>query len=94
VDVSSTLYVADMSYIVHSYTVAGAWSNVTALGQLTAPHDLAVDLDGDLYIADGTHVREVVSGQVQTVAATVICKPSAMAARPRTPCCCSLRPSP
>jgi len=68
VDVSSTLYVADMSYIVHSYTVAGAWSNVTALGQLTAPHDLAVDLDGDLYIADGTHVREVVSGQVQTVA--------------------------
>jgi uncharacterized protein (TIGR03437 family) len=68
VDVAETLYVADMSYIVHSYTAAGAWSNVTALGQLTAPHDLAVDLNGDLYIADGVHIRKMVSGHMQTVA--------------------------
>jgi uncharacterized protein (TIGR03437 family) len=68
VDVSETLYVADLSYVVHSYTAAGAWSDVTAVGQLIAPHDLAVDLNGDLYIADGVHIRKVVSGQMQTVA--------------------------
>ena len=81
-DVAGTLYVADSSDVVRSYTVAGAWTNVAGTGQpgfsgdggppasaqLTAPHDLAVDLAGNLYIADGVRMRKVASGQIQTVA--------------------------
>jgi uncharacterized protein (TIGR03437 family) len=69
VDMAGTLFVADRSLVgVHSYTVAGAWTNATGTAQLTAPHDLAVDLNGVLYIADGGHIRKVASGQIQTVA--------------------------
>jgi uncharacterized protein (TIGR03437 family) len=82
VDVAGTLYVADTSNIVRSYTVAGAWTNVAGTGQpgfsgdggpsvsaqLAAPHDLAVDLNGFLYIADGVRIRRVGNGKIQTVA--------------------------
>ena len=82
VDAAGTLYVADSSNLVRSYTVAGAWTNVAGTGQagfsgdggppaaaqLSAPHDLAVDLSGALYIADGVRIRKVASGQIQTVA--------------------------
>jgi uncharacterized protein (TIGR03437 family) len=82
VDVAGTLYVADSSNLVRSYTVAGVWSNVAGTGQagfsgdggppasaqLTAPRDLAVDLNGLLYIADGVRIRKVGNGQIQTVA--------------------------
>ena len=66
---AGTLYVADISYAdVHSYTGAGAWTNAGRDRPTAAPHDLAVDLNGVLYIADGVHIRNVVSGQIQTVA--------------------------
>jgi uncharacterized protein (TIGR03437 family) len=65
VDVASTLYVAELGADVRSYTVAGVWTNVALL---SAPHDLAVDLNGVLYIADGTYIRKVTNGQMQTVA--------------------------
>jgi uncharacterized protein (TIGR03437 family) len=82
VDTAGTLYAADMSDLVHSYTAAGAWIIVAGTGQpgfsgdggpsasaqLTAAHDLAVDLNGALYIADGVRIRKVASGQIQTVA--------------------------
>ncbi len=70
VDVAGTLYVADSgNIVVCSYTVAGAWTNVTGTtGQLTAPHDLAVDLNGALYVADGVRIRKVGNGQIRTVA--------------------------
>ena len=82
VDAAGTLYVADASNIVRSYTVAGAWTNLAGTGQagfagdggppasaqLTVPHDLAVDLNGALYIADGVRIRRVGNGKIQTVA--------------------------
>jgi uncharacterized protein (TIGR03437 family) len=82
VDVAGTIYVADSGNVVRSYTTAGAWTNVAGTGQagfsgdggpaasaqLTAPHDLAVALNGFLYIADGVRIREVGNGQIQTVA--------------------------
>jgi uncharacterized protein (TIGR03437 family) len=69
VDMAGTLYVADISLPgVYSYTVAGVWTNPAGTAQLAAPWDLAVDLNGFLYIADGVHIRKVVSGQMQTVA--------------------------
>jgi uncharacterized protein (TIGR03437 family) len=67
VDVAGTLYVACLD-LVHSYTVAGAWTNVAALAQLPSPRDLAVDLNGDLYVADSTYIRRVANSQIQTVA--------------------------
>ncbi len=63
VDVAGTLYVADMSFV-HSYTVAGAWTNVLGGGA----NDLALDLNGVLYIADGVFVCKAANGQLQTVA--------------------------
>jgi uncharacterized protein (TIGR03437 family) len=69
VDVAGTLFVVDTGYGgVHSYSVAKAWTNAAGTAQLSAPHDVAVDLNGGLYIADGTHIRKVVSGQIQLVA--------------------------
>ena len=68
VDVAGTLYVADNG-LVHSYTAAGAWTNVGVTAQTNAPpRDLAVDLNGALYIADGVFIRKVANGQIQTVA--------------------------
>ena len=62
VDTAGTLYVAD-SGAIHSYTVAGAWTNAAAAGQ-----DLAVDLNGVLYVADAVRILKLGNGQVQTVA--------------------------
>ena len=67
VDVAGTLYVADGG-ATHSYTVAGAWANVAATAQPAQPRDLAVDLDGVLYIAADARILKVANGQTQTVA--------------------------
>src|ERR1035441_335712 len=67
VDVAGTLYVADGG-ATHSYTVAGAWANVAATAQSTQPRDLAVDLNGVLYIAADVRILKVANGQTQTVA--------------------------
>ena len=83
VDAAGTIYVADSSNVVRAYTSAGAWINVAGTGnpgfagdggpaaaaQLTAAHDLAVDVYGILYIADGVRLRKVTgNGGMQTVA--------------------------
>ena len=69
VDMAGTLFVVDSGYGgVHSYTVAKAWTNAAGTAQVTAAHDLALDLNGVLYIADGVRIRKVASGQIQTVA--------------------------
>ncbi len=83
VDVSGAIYAADSSNIVRAYSTAGKWSNFAGTGiagfsgdggpaasaQVTAVRDLAPDLNGNLYIADGVRVRRVDSfGQIQTVA--------------------------
>ena len=73
VDGNTTIYVGDSAFMVHSYTLAGAWSSAAGTGaagysgdggrataaQLTAVRDLAVDLAGTLYIADAVRARSV-----------------------------------
>ncbi len=85
VDRSLTIYVAEyLSLVVHSYTAAGVWSNFAGTGapgyagdggpaiaaQLAmASHDMALDLAGDVFIADGMRVREAYAdGLIATVA--------------------------
>jgi uncharacterized protein (TIGR03437 family) len=85
VDRSLTVYVAEyLSPIVHSYTAAGAWSNFAGSGAIgyagdggpaiaaelmNASHDLAPDLAGDVFVADGMRVREVYAdGLISTAA--------------------------
>jgi trimeric autotransporter adhesin len=83
VDGAEDIYTADASGMVHIYTVAGAWNVVAGTGApgfagdggpaskalLTNPRDLALDLAGDLFIADGIRIREVnLLGIIQTVA--------------------------
>ncbi|MGA2119260.1 MAG: hypothetical protein ABSH56_31470 [Bryobacteraceae bacterium] len=83
VDPSLTLYVADGSDTVHSYSQAGGWKvaagtgtvgfsgdgGPASLATLTMPHDLAFDLGGDLLLADGDRVREINGqGVIETVA--------------------------
>jgi len=83
VDQALTIYVADSSAAVRSYTNAGVWSNFAGSGAaafggdggpataatLADPHDLATDLSGDVYIADGTRIREVyTNGLIWTIA--------------------------
>jgi len=83
VDQSLTVYVADSSRLIRSYTASGVWANFAGTGALgysgdggpavmaalTAPHDLAADLAGGVLIADGARVREVYSyGLIATVA--------------------------
>jgi len=83
VDTAGAIYVADYSNIVHAYTARSAWTNFAGTGAkgfagdggpaasaiLAAPHDLAVDTGGRLYIADGTRLRTVgANGVIQTVA--------------------------
>jgi uncharacterized protein (TIGR03437 family) len=83
VDAAGTIYVADRSNVVRAYTSGGAWINVAGIGspgfggdggpaaaaQLTSAHDLAVDVYGSLYIADGVRLRKVTgNGAMQTVA--------------------------
>ena len=73
VDASTTIYVGDSSYSVHSYNLAGTWGNAAGTGaagysgdggpataaRLTAVRDLAVDLNSTLYIADSVRLRSV-----------------------------------
>ena len=73
VDAIGQIYTADASGVVHIYTAAGAWNIVAGTGApgfagdggpaskalLANPRDLALDLSGDLFIADGIRIREV-----------------------------------
>jgi uncharacterized protein (TIGR03437 family) len=73
VDAAGQIYAADASGMVHIYTSAGAWNVVAGTGApgfagdggpapkalLTNPRDLALDLSGDLFIADGIRIRQV-----------------------------------
>jgi uncharacterized protein (TIGR03437 family) len=80
VDVAGTLYVTNGTSLVQSYTATGKWTTIAGKGNggdggpavsvhLTLPQDLAVDLAGNLFIADGVRLRKVDSrGQIQTVA--------------------------
>jgi uncharacterized protein (TIGR03437 family) len=83
VDRNLTLYVADASDTIHSYSLAGVWKAVAGIGAegfsgdggpaslaaLTMPRDLAFDLAGDLILADGVRIREInVQGVIETVA--------------------------
>src|ERR1022692_2133409 len=82
VDLNHNLYVADDITIVHEYTAAGVWSNFAGTGDsgfygdggpaaqasLLKIWDLAVDLAGNLYIADGGRIREVSNGAIRTIA--------------------------
>jgi uncharacterized protein (TIGR03437 family) len=83
VDRSLTLYVADGSDTVHSCSLAGVWKVVAGIGAvgfsgdggpaslaaLTMPRDLAFDLAGDLFLADGVRIREIDGqGVIETVA--------------------------
>ncbi len=80
---NATVYVADFNPEVHMLTASGGWSvfagtaspgfsgdgGPATLAQLTQPRDLALDKSGDVFIADGVHVRKVnSSGVIQTVA--------------------------
>jgi uncharacterized protein (TIGR03437 family) len=85
VDQSLTLYVSDASGRVYSYTAAGVWAPFAGTGAfgyagdggpaasaelMEASHDVAADLTGDVFIADGMRVREVsaATGDIATVA--------------------------
>ncbi len=73
VDGLGNIYVADSSNVIHEATPAGAWIAITGTGtpgfsgdggpaakaQLTTARDLAFDSGGDLYLADGIHIREI-----------------------------------
>ena len=73
VDLAGDLFVADATALVRELTAASAWTvaagtsangfsgdgGAATSAQLTEPLDLAVDLSGDLYIADAARVREV-----------------------------------
>uniref|UniRef100_Q029Q7 NHL repeat containing protein n=1 Tax=Solibacter usitatus (strain Ellin6076) TaxID=234267 RepID=Q029Q7_SOLUE len=83
VDGAGTIYVGDSTFRVAAYTVAGKWLQYAGNGApifsgdggpakdagLTSVNDLAVDVTGVLYIADGVRVRRVAStGSIDTVA--------------------------
>jgi uncharacterized protein (TIGR03437 family) len=82
VDSNQNLYVADSTAIVREYSAAGAWSNFAGTGGsgsygdggpakqaiLLEIRDLAVDLGGNLYMADGVRIREVSNGTIRTIA--------------------------
>jgi uncharacterized protein (TIGR03437 family) len=83
VDPAGTLYVGDSTFEVLAYTTAGKWINYAGIGgpgfsgdggraasaALNFVNDLAADLNGNLFIADGVRVRRVdPSGNIATVA--------------------------
>jgi uncharacterized protein (TIGR03437 family) len=83
VDAVGTIYVGDQSHTVRAYTAVGAWKNFAGIGipgfagdggpaapaQITAVNDLAADMAGNLFIADGVRARRVdVKGVIVTVA--------------------------
>jgi uncharacterized protein (TIGR03437 family) len=82
-DAAGDIYVADSTGIVREYTAAGAWNIEAGTGAagfagdggpaskalLTNPRDLAINLAGDLLIADGVRIREVdLAGIIETIA--------------------------
>jgi uncharacterized protein (TIGR03437 family) len=82
VDPAGTLYVGDSTFEVLAYTTAGKWINYAGIGgpgfsgdggraasaALNSVNDVAADLNGNLFIADGVRVRRVdPSGIIVTV---------------------------
>jgi trimeric autotransporter adhesin len=73
VDAWGTIYVGDQSHIVRAYTTTGLWRNFAGTGiqgfagdggpavtaRITAANDLAADMAGNLFIADGVRARRV-----------------------------------
>lgn len=83
IDNNGNIYAADTSGVIHEATPTGAWIVVAGTGapgfsgdggpafkaQLTAARDLALDLTGNLFIADGIRIREInPQGIISTVA--------------------------
>src|ERR1035441_6181393 len=83
VDPAGTLYVGDSTFVVRAFTTAGQWIGYAGTGApsfsgdggnaaraaLTSVNDLAADLNGNLFIADGVRLRRVdPSGNIMTVA--------------------------
>ena len=83
VDTAGNVYVGDSTYAVREFTTVGKWVTYAGTGapgysgdggnaanaMLTAASDLAADLGGNLYIADGMRVRRVdAAGMISTVA--------------------------
>jgi uncharacterized protein (TIGR03437 family) len=72
-DLAGTLYVGDSTFVVRAYTAAGKWITYAGTGApsfsgdggpaasaaLTSVNDLASDLNGNLFIADGVRLRRV-----------------------------------
>ena len=82
-DPAGTLYVGDSTFVVRAFTAAGKWIGYAGTGApsfsgdggsaasaaLTSVNDLAADLNGNLFIADGVRLRRVdPSGMIATVA--------------------------
>ncbi len=83
VNSAGDLFAADASATIRCLTATGSWFDAAGAGStgfggdggpavsavLSVPHDLAFDLSGNLYIADGVRIRRVdVYGIIQTVA--------------------------
>lgn len=83
VDNFGDLFAADTSGVLHEATPSGAWLAVAGTGvpgfsgdggpaakaQVTTPRDLAFDLLGNLYVADGIRIRQInPAGVIQTMA--------------------------
>jgi uncharacterized protein (TIGR03437 family) len=83
IDNYGNIYAGDTSGVVREATPAGAWVGVAGTGapgfsgdggpaskaQLSAARDLALDLTGNLFIADGIRIREInLQGIISTMA--------------------------
>ncbi|MCX6631968.1 MAG: hypothetical protein NTW28_30535 [Candidatus Solibacter sp.] len=83
VDPAGTLYVGDSTFVVRAFTTAGRWISYAGTGvpsfsgdgtsalnaALNSVNDLAADLNGNLFIADGVRLRRVdPSGGIVSVA--------------------------
>jgi uncharacterized protein (TIGR03437 family) len=83
IDNYGNIYAGNTSGVVHEATTAGAWIAVAGTGapgfagdggpaskaQLSAARDLALDVIGNLFIADGIRIREInLQGIISTVA--------------------------
>jgi uncharacterized protein (TIGR03437 family) len=82
-DPAGTLYAADSTFVVRAFTTGGKWLGYAGTGvpgfsgdggsaasaALNSVNDLAADLNGNLFIADGMRLRRVdPSGNIATVA--------------------------
>jgi uncharacterized protein (TIGR03437 family) len=82
-DPAGTLYAADSTFVVRAFTTGGKWLGYAGTGvpgfsgdggsaasaALNSANDLAADLNGNLFIADGMRLRRVdPSGNIVTVA--------------------------